>query len=127
MANEQKEKKKSVTKQAKAGLTFPVSRINKSMKASSGLKRIGGSAPVYMTAVLEYVTAEILEVAGQHTQSAKRKRVTPDDIILSIRGDAELAKLCGGIAVYTGDKLSGIAAALKPAPPKKKEEAAESA
>ena len=57
-----------MSKQAKAGLTLPVSRINRTMKASSGAKRIGGSAPVYMTAVLEYVAAEILELAGNHTQ-----------------------------------------------------------
>eukprot|EP00966_Prymnesium_polylepis_P291744 6738240-Prymnesium_polylepis.1 len=90
------------------------------MKASSGLKRIGGSAPVYMTAVLEYVAAEILELAGNHTQSAKRKRVTPEDVILGIRSDRELSKLFGSIAVYTGDKLTGIGDALRPAPIKEK-------
>jgi histone H2A len=112
--------KKSMSKQAKAGLTLPVSRINRTMKASSGLKRIGGSAPVYMTAVLEYVAAEILELAGNHTQSAKRKRVTPEDVILGIRSDRELSKLFGSIAVYTGDKLTGIGDALRPAPIKEK-------
>ena len=116
-------KKKSTSKQAKAGLTLPVSRINRAMKESSGAKRIGGSAPVYMTAVLEYVTSEILELAGNHTESAKRKRVTPEDIILSIRSDEELSKLCGSISVYTGDKLVGVGEALKPAPTKKKKNA----
>jgi histone H2A len=117
------EKKKSMSKQAKAGLTLPVSRINRTMKTSSGAKRIGGSAPVYMTAVLEYIAGEILELAGNHTQGAKRKRVTPEDIILSIRSDEELSKLCGSIAVYTGDKLTGVSDALKPAPIKEKKKA----
>ena len=117
------EKKKSMSKQAKAGLTLPVSRINRTMKTSSGAKRIGGSACVYMTAVLEYIAAEILELGGNHTQSAKRKRVTPEDIILSIRSDDELSKLCGSIAVYTGDKLTGVSDALTPAPIKEKKKA----
>ena len=120
MSPKEPAKKKSVSKQAKAGLTLPVSRINRTMKAMSGLPRIGGSAPVYMTAVLEYITAEILELAGNHTQNSKRKRVTPEDVILGIRSDEELSKLCGSIAVYTGDKLTGISDALKPAPIKEK-------
>lgn len=114
------EKKKSMSKQAKAGLTMPVSRINRTMKAISKTKRIGGSAPIYMSAVLEYIVAEILELAGNHTQNSKRKRVTPEDVILSIRSDEELSKLCGSIAVYTGDKLTGVGDALKPAPIKEK-------
>ena len=114
------EKKKSMSKQAKAGLTLPVSRINRTMKTLSKTKRIGGSAPIYMTAVMEYITAEILELAGNHTQNSKRKRVTPEDVVLSIRSDEELSKLCGSIAVYTGDKLTGVSDALKPAPIKDK-------
>eukprot|EP00966_Prymnesium_polylepis_P336871 7391786-Prymnesium_polylepis.3 len=52
-------KAKSVTKSQRAGLTFPVARLNKTMKQTSGLKRIGGSAPVYATAVTEYIVAEM--------------------------------------------------------------------
>jgi|TARA_B110000046_G_C12921074_1_gene367168 histone H2A len=113
-------KKKSKSKQTKAGLVFPVSRINKTMKSISGLKRIGGSAPVFLTAVIEYVASEILDLAGTHTINAKRKRVTPEDVILGIRSDDELSKLCGSISVYTGDKLKGFNESLKPAPIKQK-------
>eukprot|EP00966_Prymnesium_polylepis_P336596 7391651-Prymnesium_polylepis.2 len=49
----------SVSKSQKAGLTFPVARLNRAMKLSSGLKRVGGSAPVYATAVTEYIVAEM--------------------------------------------------------------------
>ena len=52
-------KTKSVTKSQRAGLTFPVARLNRSMKQTSGLKRVGGSAPVFATAVIEYVVAEM--------------------------------------------------------------------
>lgn len=123
VADGQKKKKKSVTKQAKAGLVLPVSRINKTMKVQSGLKRIGGSAPVYMTAVLEYLVGEILELAGDHTAGSNRKRVTPEDVVLAIRSDSELSKLCGGVAMYINDKLPGINDALKPAPVKERKTA----
>tara|TARA_B110001450_G_scaffold248924_1_gene265666 strand:- start:2414 stop:2779 length:366 start_codon:yes stop_codon:yes gene_type:complete len=113
-------KKKSESKQTKAGLIFPISRVNRMMKEVSGIKRIGGSASVYMTAVKEYVTSEILELAGKQTHVAKRKRVTDEDVILGIRSDAELAKLCNNVAVYTGDKLSGVSNVLKPSSVKDK-------
>jgi len=46
----------------------------------------------------------VLELAGNHTHNSKRKRVTPEDVVLSIRSDDELSKLCGSIAVYTGGR-----------------------
>lgn len=104
-----------ITKMQKSGLTVPPSRINRAMKARSGLKRVGSTAPVYMAAVLEYLTAEMLEVAGNCTKAAKRKRVTPEDISLAIRSDSDLHKVVGGVALYTGSKLEDIAKTLLPA------------
>jgi histone H2A len=119
-------KKPPVSKQAKAGLTFPVSRTNRTLKARSLMKRVGGSAPVYLAAVVEYIAHEVLEVAGNHTRASKRKRVTPQDVIAGIRGDGELATLFSHIATYTGDKLDNVNGALHssaPAPAKPTEEA----
>jgi histone H2A len=109
-------KKKVTSKSSKAGLTFPISRINRALKTQAGTKRVGGTAPVFMTAVAEYVAAEILDIAGQHTKAAKpsRKRISPEDVTLAIRGDEELARLCSSIVVYSGDKIQGVAEALKP-------------
>lgn len=120
-------KKKAESKQKRAGLMFPVSRVNRSIKARSKFKRVGGSAPVYATAVLEYLTAEILELAGNHTLSGKRKRVTPEDVVVAIRSDADLAKLCGGVCTYVGDKLQISAQMLLPVDKKGKNKGAQAA
>lgn len=122
-----KSDKPTVSKSQKSGLVFPVARVNRLMKRSSGMPRVGGSAPVYMTAVLEYVTAELMEIAGQHTKQAKpgRKRITPEDIVMAVRGDPELAKIFKNSSVYTGDKLNKVSDALKPSDSDKKKKSTE--
>ncbi len=59
------EKAKKVTKSQKAGLKFPVGKIARLCKAGRYSDRIGVGAPVYLAAVLEYFTAEIMELAAQ--------------------------------------------------------------
>lgn len=56
--------KKSTTASAKAGLQFPVGRIGRYLRQGKYATRMGAGAPVYLAAVLEYLTAEILELAG---------------------------------------------------------------
>ena len=47
---------------ARAGLQFPVGRIKRYLKRSaSGKARVGSKAAIYLTAVLEYLTAEVLD------------------------------------------------------------------
>jgi histone H2A len=124
MANmEKKARKPTQSKSAKAGLLMPVARLNTVMKKAGGAKRVGGSAPVYATAVLEYLLTELLELAGNTTMKAKRKRILPEDISLAVRSDEDLSKLLRGFSCCTGDKLTNVAKALVPPPlsaPKKK-------
>lgn len=118
-------KKPGVSKQVKAGLHFPISRIGRSLKIKSKMKRCGESSAIYLAAVLEYVTAEIMELGGNICRDSKRKRLTPEDISMAIRGDPELAKLCAGMSVFTGDKLVFNSSMLKPAATKSKKPAEE--
>ncbi len=53
------DKKKAVSKSTKAGLQFPVGRIARYLKKGKYAERIGAGAPVYLAAVLEYLTAEV--------------------------------------------------------------------
>ena len=55
---------KSTSSAAKAGLQFPVARLNRYMRKGKYATRVGVGAGVYMGAVLEYLCAEILELAG---------------------------------------------------------------
>ena len=78
--------KRKRTRTAKAGLIFPVGRVKRKLRESRCAKRISACAPVYLAAVLEYLTAEILEAAGCVAMEQKRKRITPRHIQLGVRG-----------------------------------------
>lgn len=78
----------------KAGLQFPVGRIHRYLKQRTQHNvRIGAKAAVYTTAILEYLTAEVLELAGNATKDLRLKRITPRQLTLAIRGDEELDTL----------------------------------
>ena len=74
-------------------------------------ERIGAGAPVYLAAVMEYLTAEILELAGN---AARDKRINPCHLQLAIRNDEELNKLLSGVTIAQGGVLPNIHTVLLP-------------
>ena len=132
-------KTKSVSKSIKAGLQFPVGRITRFLKKGRYAQRLGGGAPVYMAAVLEYLAAEVslsiqiwfclkakiifwfwnfviqvLELAGNAARDNKKSRIIPRHLLLAIRNDEELGKLLSGVTIAHGGVLPNINSVLLP-------------
>ena len=105
---------KSVSKSVKAGLQFPVGRIGRFLKKGRYAARVGGGAPVYLAAVLEYLCAEILELAGNAARDNKKSRIIPRHVQLAVRNDEELNKLMGDVTIASGGVLPNIHAVLLP-------------
>lgn len=51
------------------------------------------AAPVYCTAVLEYLCAELMELAGNAARDNKKHRINPRHILLAIANDEELHRV----------------------------------
>ena len=78
-------------------------------------------------AVMEYLTAEILELAGNAARDNKKTRIIPRHIALAVKNDEELNKLLGTVTIASGGVLPNINDALLPAKGKGgKEESAQS-
>ena len=111
---------KSVSRSSRAGLQFPVGRLARYLKEGGYASRIGGAAPVYMAAVLEYIVAEVLELAGNAAKDNKKMRIIPRHIQLAVRNDDELSAFFGNAIIASGGVLPNINAALMPAKKGKK-------
>ena len=103
-----------MSKSSKAGLQFPVGRVARYMRKMKVADRIGAGAPVYLASVLEYLSAEILELAGNAARDNKKTRIIPRHIQLAVRNDEELNKLLGGVTIASGGVLPNIHAVLLP-------------
>ena len=71
-----------------------------------------------MAAVLEYLAAEVLELAGNAAKDQKKSRIVPRHILLAVRNDEELNKLLANTTISEGGVLPYINPSLLPSKPK---------
>ena len=113
---------KAQSRSSRAGLQFPVGRIGRYLKNGKYAERVGAGAPVYLAAVLEYLAAEVLELAGNAAKDNKKTRIIPRHIQLAVRNDEELNKLMANTTIASGGVLPNIQPALLPSKGKEEKE-----
>lgn len=106
--------KSSVSRSSRAGITFPVGRIHRLLKKGNFAQRVGNGAAVYLAAILEYLCAEILELAGNASRDNKKHRIAPRHILLAVKNDEELNNLLAGVTISDGGVIPNIQASLLP-------------
>ncbi len=60
---------------------------------------------VYMTAVLEYLAAEILEISGTAAKANKKKRILPSHIAKAVKEDDSFLKMMRSTTLNDGGKI----------------------
>ncbi|KMY91449.1 histone H2A-beta, sperm [Drosophila simulans] len=101
-----KVKGKAKSRSKRAGLLFPVGRIHRLLRKGNYAERISAGAPVYLAAVMEYLAAEVLKLAGNAARDNKKTRIIPRHLQLAIRNDEELNKLLSGVTIAQGRQLN---------------------
>ena len=104
-------KKGNISK--RLGLIFPVGRLGSMLRRGRYAKQIAAGAPVYLAAVMEYLTAEMLELAGKVASQHKKKRITPRALTLAIRHDEELNQLLRDATISQGGVVPNMHDILK--------------
>ncbi len=72
-----KTKTKAKSRSSRAGLQFRVGRIYRILRKGNYANRVGAGPPIYLGAVMEYLTAEVLELAGNAARDNKKTRIIP--------------------------------------------------
>lgn len=102
------DRKKHISRSARANLLFPVSRVHRYLKGVCRGRRVGMGAPVFLSAVLEYLAAEVIELGGNAAIQNGRKIITPRHLLLAIANDTELSLLLKGVTISSGGVLPNI-------------------
>jgi len=107
------ERRKNKKKRIQSGLIFPVLRLRKKIKKTVGKNYgtfkgmsskhgFGLQVPIFVAAVMEYMVAEVVELAGNCALEHKRSRIIPRHIMQAIRSDDEIDKIMTRNTIYAG-------------------------
>ena len=84
---------------SRAGLVFPVGRVKRMLKDVMVGQRVGLGSGIYLAAVLEYLSAELLEIAGNDAKDDHKKRITPQNIKRALKNDDEMNKMLQNVTI----------------------------
>jgi len=78
------------------------------LKGGAYAPRIGFGAGLYMAAIVEYLCAEVLELAGNAAKDNNRLRVSPRHVMLAVRNDDELNRLLDRVHIANSGVIPSV-------------------
>ena len=113
----------TTTQSKQAGLLFPVGRVKTRMRKGRYAASMGVYAPVFLTAVLQNLTADLLEEPGRKAkeQSTESKQHRIDPRLIHLNLDDEFKQLLNNVTMRgAGVQPDNIHSSLLPKKGKKK-------
>eukprot|EP00754_Rhynchopus_humris_P014560 Rhum_TRINITY_DN14394_c0_g1::Rhum_TRINITY_DN14394_c0_g1_i2::g.86037::m.86037/K11251/H2A; histone H2A len=113
-----KSKKARSTLSEKAQLQFPVARIGSALKKGRYATRVSGTGAVFLTAVLQYCTSELLSLSAKAAETSHKKggkkahQIKPRHICAAVREDDDLSTLLRDVAIAGGGVQQGVHTAI---------------
>ncbi|EAW72649.1 H2A.B variant histone 3 [Homo sapiens] len=84
---------RTCSRTVRAELSFSVSQVERSLREGHYAQRLSRTAPVYLAAVIEYLTAKVLELAGNEAQNSGERNITPLLLDMVVHNDRLLSTL----------------------------------
>ena len=81
------------SRSARAQLQFPVSRVDRLLREGQFAKRLSSATPMFLTSILEYLMATILDLAGKDAGANHRIRITPEHVQRALTNNENLRRL----------------------------------
>lgn len=97
-----REAKVKQSRSSRAGLLFPVSRIERQLRRGQFAERFGANAPVYLAAVLQWVTHKTMDMAGKISKKNNQQYISPCHLQMSIKNSPVLKHLLGSGPKHRG-------------------------
>ena len=94
------------SRSTRAELQFPVSRVDRRLRDHQGTQRLSSATPVFLAAVLEYLTANILDLAGKEAGANHRMRISPDHVQRALTNNENLCHLFEPSAFLSADSYT---------------------
>ncbi|XP_069705962.1 late histone H2A.2.2-like [Phaenicophaeus curvirostris] len=91
--SEAKSKKCYSSRSSRAGLLFPVSRVERHLRRGHFAERFAAKAPVYLAAVMQCVVHKTMDVAGKVAKKSNQRRISPSHLKTAVQKNSALKKL----------------------------------
>ncbi|XP_032746093.1 histone H2A-Bbd type 1-like [Rattus rattus] len=113
-------KRQNAARSSRGKLHFPVNKVDRLLRERNTSKCPNSTAPVFLAGVLEYLTSNILDLAGKEAHNSGSKLISPEHVTMAIRkneGFHQLLKdnkwLAGEIPGPSGTSALNKRSALK--------------
>ncbi|XP_005080642.1 histone H2A-Bbd type 1-like [Mesocricetus auratus] len=87
---EGKRRKETISRSRRAQLQFPMDRIERFFREGNVSQRLSASAPVFFASVLEFVTANVLDLAGKEAHANGTRLITPEQLYRVVQNNEYL-------------------------------------